>query len=148
MKITRYSRYTGEPADAVDLEDLINQLSDYLLQSGFESPYSRWGEFDPERSMESLRQALLRALEDGDLLPKELLEELMNNPERRKELERLLDRLAERLTNEGFINQQPPMVTQPGQRAAPAPGATSRIACALKLRTRPSTSSASARCAI
>ena len=117
MKITRYSRYTGEPADAVDLEDLINQLSDYLLQSGFESPYSRWGEFDPERSMESLRQALLRALEDGDLLPKELLEELMNNPERRKELERLLDRLAERLTNEGFINQQPPMVTQPGQRA-------------------------------
>jgi len=117
MKITRYSRYTGEPADAVDLEDLVNQLSDYLLQSGFESPYSRWGEFDPERSMESLRQAILRALEDGELLPKELMDELMSNPERRKELERLLDKLVERLTNEGFINQQPPMVTEPGQRA-------------------------------
>jgi len=117
MKITRYSRYTGEPADAIDLEDLVNQLSDYLLQSGFESPYSRWGEFDPERSMESLRQAILRALEEGELLPQELLDELMSNPERRKELERLLDRLVERLMNEGFINQQPPMVTEPNQRA-------------------------------
>jgi len=116
VKITRYSKYTGEPADAVDLEDLINRLSDYLLQSGFESPYSRWGEFDPERSMESLRQAILQALEDGELLSKELMDALMNDPERRKELERLLDRLVERLTNEGFINQQP-MVTEPGQKA-------------------------------
>jgi len=116
MKITRYSKYTGEPADAVDLEELVNRLSDYLLQSGFESPYSRWGEFDPDRTMESLRQAILRALEDGELLSKELMDALMNDPERRKELERLLDRLIERMTNEGFINQQP-MVTQPGQRA-------------------------------
>src|SRR5208282_529793 len=98
MKVTRYSRYTGAPADAVDLEDLVNQLSDYLLPSGFESPYSRWGEFDPERSMESLRQAILQALEQGDLLSKELLDDLTNNPERSKELERLLDRLLERLS--------------------------------------------------
>ena len=66
--------------------------------------------------MESLRQAILQALEDGDLLSKELLDQLLNDPKRRKELERLLDRLVERLTNEGFINQQP-MVTEPGQRA-------------------------------
>ncbi|HKO05173.1 MAG TPA: hypothetical protein VJW51_10505, partial [Candidatus Acidoferrales bacterium] len=117
MKITRYSRYTGEPADAVDLEDLVNQLSDYLLQSGFESPYSRWGEFDPERSMESLRQAILQALEDGELLSKELLDELMNNPQRKKELERMLDRLVDRLSREGFISPQPPMVTEAGQKA-------------------------------
>jgi len=117
MKITRYSKYTGEPADAVDLEDLVNQLSDFLLQSGFQSPYSQWGEFDPERTMESLRQAILRALEEGELISKELLDELMNNPQRRKELERLLDRLAERLAQEGFISAQPPMVTEAGQRA-------------------------------
>ena len=117
MKVTRYSRYTGEPADAVDLEDLVHQLSDYLLQSGFESPYSRWGEMDPERSMESLRQAILQALEQGDLLSKELLDELMSNPERSKELERLLDRLMERLSQEGFISPQPPMVTEAGQKA-------------------------------
>ena len=100
----------------VDLEDLVNQLSDYLLQSGFESPYSRWGEFDPERSMESLKRAILRALEDGELLPQELLDELMSNPARRKELEKMLEKLAQRLQNEGFINQQP-MVTEPGQKA-------------------------------
>ena len=117
MKVTRYSRYTCEPADAVDLEDLVHQLSDYLLQSGFESPYSRWGEMDPERSMESLRQAILQALEQGDLLSKELLDDLMSNPERSKELERLLDRLLERLSQEGFISPQPPMVTEAGQKA-------------------------------
>ena len=116
MKRTRYSKYEGEPADAVDLEDLISQLSDYLLQSGFESQYSRWGEFDPERSMESLKQAILQALEDGELLPQELLDDLMSNPERRKELERMLDKLVERLSQEGFINQQP-MVTEAGQKA-------------------------------
>ena len=117
MKITRYSKYTGEAADAVELEDLINQLSDFLLQSGFNSPYSQWGEFDVERTMESLRQAILRALEEGELISKELLDELMSNPQRQKELERLLDRLAERLAQEGFISQQPPMVTEAGQKA-------------------------------
>src|SRR5271168_225909 len=117
MKITRYSKYDGEPGDAVDLEDLVNHLSDYLLQSEFDSPYSRWGEFDPDRSMESLRQAILRALEDGEMLPQELLDELTGNPERRKELERLLDKLVERLSREGYINQQTPMVTEAGQKA-------------------------------
>ena len=76
MKYIRYSRYTGEPADEVDLQELIKRLGDFFLQSGFESQYYGVSEFDPEQTMEMLRQAILRALAEGDLLPEDLMEEL------------------------------------------------------------------------
>src|SRR5260221_504628 len=55
MKFTKFSKYTGEPADSVDLEELVKRLGDFFLQSGFESQYYGISEFDPERSMEALR---------------------------------------------------------------------------------------------
>jgi len=39
MKVVKYGKYTGEPADAVDLDELLKRLGDFLLQSGFESQY-------------------------------------------------------------------------------------------------------------
>src|SRR6185437_16005633 len=71
MKYVRYKKYTGQEADDVDLQELMNRLSNFLLQSGFESQYYGFQEMDPERSMEKLRQAILRALEEGELLPSE-----------------------------------------------------------------------------
>jgi len=53
MKFIRWSRYTGEPSDAVDLQELVKRLSDFFLQSGFESQFYGISEMDPERSMES-----------------------------------------------------------------------------------------------
>ena len=35
----RYSKYTGEDLDGVDLEELLSRLSDLLLSSGFDNPY-------------------------------------------------------------------------------------------------------------
>ena len=35
VKYIRYSRYTGEPADEVDLQELMKRLGDFLLQSGY-----------------------------------------------------------------------------------------------------------------
>jgi len=125
MKFTKFSKYTGEPADSIDLEELIKRLGDFFLQSGFESQYYGVNEFDPERSMEALREAILRALQDGDLfdensLPEEIRKMLnrsdaMNNEEVRD----LLDKLIERMAQEGFINpQQPPQITPPNQATA------------------------------
>ena len=37
MKITKFSKYVGEPAEAIDLEELVKRLGNFLLQSGFES---------------------------------------------------------------------------------------------------------------
>ena len=34
----RYSRYTGDPLEDLDLEDLVSKLSDLLLASGFGNP--------------------------------------------------------------------------------------------------------------
>jgi Ca-activated chloride channel family protein len=118
MKFIRYSRYTGEPAGAVDLQELMKRLSDFLLQSGFESQFYNFNEMNPERTMEQLRQAILQALQEGDLLPDEMMEELLQNPdlETNQELSDLIDQLIERMAQEGYISPQPPQVTPPPEK--------------------------------
>ena len=120
MKVVRYGKYTGELADAVDLDELMRRLGDFLLQSGFESQYYGLSEFDASTSMEALRDAILRAIQEGDLIPEDLLSDdlremlqdpgALNHPQVRD----MIEKLIERLTQEGFINpQQPPQVTPP-----------------------------------
>jgi len=36
----RYTKFTGNPLDDLDLEDLVAKLSDLLLSSGFGNPYA------------------------------------------------------------------------------------------------------------
>jgi len=123
MRFTQYTKFTGNLADALNLQALLDQLSDFLLQSGFAGgqfnhPY--WGEFggdDEDRSLDSLRDALLKALlESGQLTP-EMVAELRGdgepNEEVRQQIAELLDRLMERLVEEGYLN-----VTQPPQMPA------------------------------
>ena len=40
MKRVRYTKFTGDLASEMDIEDLLKALSDYLLDSGFRDPYS------------------------------------------------------------------------------------------------------------
>jgi len=117
MKYIKYSRYSPDAADDIDLHDLMNKLSDFFLQSGFESPYGVY-EMDPQdiqQRMDELREAILRALQEGDLLPPDMLEQLMQNPEmsQNKELRELIDKLIERMEQEGYISQQQARVTPP-----------------------------------
>jgi Ca-activated chloride channel homolog len=118
MKFVRYSKFTGELADEMDLQDLIKKLGDFFLQSGFESPYYQISEMDNEQTMEALRQAILRALAEGDLLPEDLLEQLTRQGagEMGEELKSLADRLIERLMEEGYVNGQMPQITQPPEK--------------------------------
>ncbi|MGB7764527.1 MAG: VWA domain-containing protein [Candidatus Acidiferrales bacterium] len=128
MKYVRYKKHSGQEADDIDLQELMNRLSDFLLQSGFASQYYGFQEMDPERSMEQLRQAILRALEEGELLPPEMMEQLLENPDidQNQKLRDLIDQLIERLTQEGYVSPQPPHVTPPPQETpggqASAPG--------------------------
>src|SRR5215510_9735333 len=125
MKFTKFTKYTGEPADSVDLEELVKRLGDFFLQSGFASQYYGISEFDPERSMEALREAILRALQEGDLFSDDKMTEelrrLLNRSDaaNNQEIQELLDKLIDRLSNEGFINpQQQPQITAPNQASA------------------------------
>src|SRR6266699_3507714 len=120
MKFIRYGKYTGEPADAIDLEELVKRLGNFFLQSGFESQFYGVSQMDPERSMEALREAILRALQEGDLLPEDAMSEelrkMLQDPVamNSQAVKDLLDKLTERLANDGFINpQRPPQVTPP-----------------------------------
>src|SRR5260370_10820011 len=127
MKFIRYGKYVGEPADAIDLEELIKRLGDFFLQSGLDTEYCGVSQVDPDRPMEALREAILRALQEGDLLPEDAMSEelrkMLRDPAalNSQAVNDLLDKLTERLANEGFINpQQPPQVTPPPQTSARA----------------------------
>src|SRR5262245_58104461 len=110
MKFTKYSRWEGAGWDSISIEDLLDRLADFLLQSGFQSGY--YGDWnDPDDSLEALRQEILRALSEEDLLSDEDWEELTDedgslDPQR---VAQLLDRIIERLIEEGYItlNEQP-----------------------------------------
>src|SRR6202022_4985624 len=110
MKLIKYGKYVGEPADAVDLEELIKRLGDFFLQSGFESQFYGVSRMDPERSMEALREAILRALQQGDLLPEDAmsdeLREMLQDPGamNSQAVKDLLDKLTERSAKKVFFN--------------------------------------------
>ena len=42
MKRVRYTKYTGDLASEMDMEDLLKALSDYLLDSGYRDPFTRF----------------------------------------------------------------------------------------------------------
>ena len=114
-KYIRYAKYTGEPADGVDLQELIKRLSDFFLQSGYESQFYGLSEMDPEKSMEALRQAIQRALEEGDLLPGQEMQDLLDGtPEQMDaKMKELIDQLVDRLMQEGYVTGQPQVTAPP-----------------------------------
>src|ERR1700688_978522 len=114
-KFIRYTKYTGEPADGVELQELVKRLSDFFLQSGFESQFYGVSEMDPEKSMEALREAIRRALEEGDLMPDQDLQRLLDGTPEQQEarMKELIDQLMDRLMEEGYINGQAQVTSPP-----------------------------------
>jgi Ca-activated chloride channel family protein len=113
MKFVRYTKYVGDPASEMSMEDLLNALSDFLLNSGFQNPYANVYEMETEdQSMERLRQAIEQALSNSDLSDEQMREQL----EQMKQdgtLDELINRLIERLQQEDYIS-----VTDPQQDPA------------------------------
>ena len=110
----KYSKYTGDPLDDLDIEDLVEKLSDLLLSSGFHSPFnSMYGESEDDRTMQALHDAIMDALFNGGVLPEETLERLMGDPadadqaDSRSKLEQLIQDIIERMMQEGFITPAP-----------------------------------------
>jgi Ca-activated chloride channel homolog len=105
MPFTKYTKWDGVDWESLSLEDLLERLADFLLQSGFQSQYSRyWGD-EEERTLEALRDAIMRALMEG-LLSDDEIEALSDERGELSEqaISALLDRLIERLIEEGYIS--------------------------------------------
>ncbi len=116
MRFHTYTKFNPQLSDAVDLQSLLDQLADFLLQSGFAGGGEQnfWGDpgDDPDRSIDSLKEAILRALiESGQITP-EMLEALRGDGDDVSEakLAELLDGLVQRLVQDGFLSTD-----QPGQ---------------------------------
>jgi Ca-activated chloride channel family protein len=101
MKRVRYTKYTGDLASEMSLEDLLQALSDYLLDSGFQNPFLHFQELD--HTLDALREALRRALESGDFTDEKMQKALEALAEEDK-LDELIEKLLNRLEEENFIS--------------------------------------------
>jgi len=106
----RYTKFTGDLLDDIDLEDLVSKLSDLLLSSGFGNPY---GTDEDDRTMQALHDAILDALFNGGVLPEETIEQLLGDPAdgdqegMRSKLEELIQQIIEKMGEEGYISMPP-----------------------------------------
>ena len=106
MKRVRYTKFTGDLSSSFGLEDLMQALSDFLLDSGFYDPYSRFQEFDGDQTMENLREAIRQALESGELFDEESQEKF--NQLDAQQVEELIDKIIEKMQEQNFINAEQP----------------------------------------
>jgi Ca-activated chloride channel family protein len=97
VALIRYHRYVGELWDDLDLGELVGELSDFLLQSGFGTEE---GEYD-EDQLQALHDAILEALMRRGLLSDEDLQKLLDDGDA---LEQFLDKVVERLMREGYLS--------------------------------------------
>jgi Ca-activated chloride channel family protein len=96
MGHVRYHRYVGELWDDLSLEQLVDELSDFFLQSGFGEDSEDW----TEDSLQALHDAILEAVMRRGLLSPEDLEKLMRD---RDALDQFLQKTVERLAREGYL---------------------------------------------
>jgi Ca-activated chloride channel family protein len=106
MKRVRYTKFTGDLSSSFGLEDLMQALSDFLLDSGFYDPMSRFQEFNGDQTMENLREAIRQALESGEIFDEEAQEKF--NLLDAQQVEELIDQIIEKMQEQNFINAEQP----------------------------------------
>lgn len=142
MRYTTYSKLIPQLADTINVQALLDQLADFLLQSGFAGgPFSHpfWGEFgedDADRSLDALRQAILQALMDSDQLTPDMLKVLrgestgdaQRDADLQKQLAEVLDKIVQKLIEDGYLNVTEAPQMPAGQQPLLGPGGMAREA--------------------
>ena len=133
MKFIRYSKFNGFDVFGVDLGDLMDSLSDAMLDSGFNEDY--WwtrARNKPDDSLDALRQAILKALLEQEILNERDVEKMLAENDGKFKgslLEELINKLIERLVEEGYLSlkelpqdqQRSPNGTGQGEIGEPLP---------------------------
>jgi Ca-activated chloride channel homolog len=117
MKSIRYSKYTGDDL-GIDAQDLLKALSDFLLESGFNTQYMPFSEWN-EHTLEDLKKAIQQALEDGRMFDDQSMQEMMERLQNMspEQMDKLLENLVQKMVDEGQIT-----IDDPSDQQAPAPG--------------------------
>jgi Ca-activated chloride channel family protein len=124
----KYSKFTGDDLDELDLEELLAKLSDLFLGSGFEDPYGPYEEDgEPGHSRQSLHDAIMEAILNGGMLSEETLEKMLGKDWRdaddaEQRLEQLIDKIIEKLQAKGYLSGQPDLEAERERREASGGG--------------------------
>ena len=115
----RYTRYTGDDLEGIDLEELVSKLSTLLLSSGFGTPADDPLADDGHHSEQSLHDAILDTLLHDGLLSDDAISRLLGDPANADEqprLEQLIQRIIEQMAGQGYITRQPDLEAEQRQR--------------------------------
>lgn len=108
MKFIRYSKFKGFDVFGLNLGDLMQSLSEMMLDSGFNDDYYWTRQRNQvDDSLDALRQAILKALLEKEILhPQDVEKMLADNDGKFKGslLEELINKLIERLVEEGYLD--------------------------------------------
>ncbi|MDA1080180.1 MAG: VWA domain-containing protein [Gemmatimonadetes bacterium] len=135
MREHTYTKFSPATGDAVDLQSLLDNLADFLLQSGFAGgpqyhPY--WGETgdDADKSLDALRKAILDALIQSGQFTPEMLEALRGDGDdiSEQKLSELLDSIVQRLIAEGFLKLDNPPEMPADHQSVMGPGGLAQAA--------------------
>jgi Ca-activated chloride channel family protein len=133
MRFHTYTKFNPQLSDAVDLQALLDQLADFLLQSGFAGGNQGfWGDpgEEADRSVDALKEAILHALiESGQITP-EMLEALRGDGDAVSEekLAELLDGLVQRLVQDGMLTLDAPGQVPAGHQPVTGKGSLGQAA--------------------
>src|SRR3982075_1249539 len=120
MRFTRYSKFDGLDVYGINLGDLMEGLSDTLLDSGYDDDYY-WSRqrMPQDTSLDALRRALLQALMHQGLLSQHQIQQMLDENEGKYEgsqLQEMLNQLIERLVEEGYLTLHEEPQTSQQQR--------------------------------
>jgi Ca-activated chloride channel family protein len=133
MPITRYSQFTGQWWDSLDLEDLLGELGDHLLQSGFHTRFMEdyLDEMQESDDLQDLYRAILEVLANGGRIRYEDIQNWMEGEETegKKQLDNILKALLNRMQEKGYITLpgQADSETEPRGFVAPAGGENEQV---------------------
>ena len=116
MRSTRYSKYEST-LDDIDTGNLFDMIKDALMGSDMNNPYDP--NPDGQQTMDELREAILQALMERDLIPEDLLKEAQSQKDfKDSKLYQEISKMMERLRQEGFIrvDDPGPNINQDGQQ--------------------------------
>jgi Ca-activated chloride channel family protein len=105
MATTKYTKWIPSPLDGLSLEELLDQLSEFFLQSGFQYSFN---DISNLRDFESLRQAIVEKLVELGRVPEDVYQQWLEDRSEgdAKKLDELIDQLIRQMIEEGWMQSQ------------------------------------------